>query len=347
MNASNPTTLYYPDNTTLGIGGGLLLSKFSSAGFRQFNLGVTTYTGVGIDSNNNFYTATSVTTATSSVGTVEKRNSTNGSVIWSISNVAPDSNGYAGIGGFGKDSTDSNGNLYTIATQSQRSIYVTGNPTIWSVGSNYTLQVYPQGSNGGVGFFVKFSPSGSFLWASQIVAQAERGNPSIHSFNVFPNGDIVSLVTGNRYGAGGFNCSFYNSNNSSFGGSISIGENSYALVKYNTSGIMVWLTKIENIRSVSTFLGPSNSMYIIGTRGLTGTSGTFFYNPGSTIPIDSATSDSFFIVNYSSNGYLISKKTLLWAPTCNTDYRFSVNSSGEVCIAYTNPYNIAYLNELY
>ena len=318
--APNSSTFSNSDGTVgVTAGGGKLILQYSGSGFYA---GGQRFTAA---SNTHGITSNEVYTLNTSNGW------TYGSWIGNGVYITPTSSNYsAGIGFGGRDSL---GNIYGTGGHYQKSVAGTaGNFTIQGIGNSLSLVNRGPGDTSGQAVLVKFSSTGFILWGVGIRGGSTRGYTGINNLITDSNNDVIII---GRSPPANNTVTFYNSNDSSVGRNLSLTtpDDSF-IAKYSSSGMVLWVNKIEFVHPTTrVVLGPSNSFYVVCTTYNTNGSNTKFYNPGN-ILVEEAKCKCVCLLKYSSNGYLLSRKTLIWNASSPFSVEFTRNSSGEMCIVY-------------
>lgn len=227
--------------------------------------------------------------------------------------------------------------IYAIATDSNGNVYVTGQS-----GANTVLTAYSSDgkafgttitSSATDVFIVKYNSSGVVQWITKI---SSIGSDDIgYSLATDSSGN---LYVGGQMGNSG---SAYNWDGSQFSTAIgnSGGPDAF-LVKYNTNGVVQWVTRIasihgstpDTVRGIVTDV--SNNVYVTGRYGGSGaTDGTVYNSDGNPYAtLTNSGGGDTFIVKYNTNGVA----QLAWKPlsTASGDisYAISLDSSGNILV---------------
>jgi len=213
--------------------------------------------------------------------------------------------------GFGQWATQMGGTLssddegYTITTDLDNNVYVTGNFydtsfTIYNANGKLFKTLTSTGSGYNV-FVVKYNFNGYGLWATQM------GGTS--STNDFAYG-ITTDRNNNVYVTGSFqdvSFNIYNENGNLFKTLSNTGVGEYVfVVKYNSSGYGLWATQIvPTIYAYGYFISTdaNNNVYITGS--FYDTSLTIYNENGDpfTILTNTGLGKNVFVVKYNSSGY--------------------------------------------
>ena len=189
---------------------------------------------------------------------------------------------------------------YGIASDSNGNVYVTGQfanaPFVISYNSDGTA--FGSLVNGGNvdAFIAKYNTNGVGQW----IARLSGGNVDIAY-------GVATDSSGNVYVTGQGSITAYNASGSSFG-SITNSSTGTFVVKYNSTGTVQWLAKIDGTGTGTNEIGyaiatdSSGNVYITGT----GSALTAFNSNGtaSGITIPNAGNSDAFIVKYDTNGFV-------------------------------------------
>lgn len=166
-------------------------------------------------------------------------------------------------------------------------------------------------------FVIKYDSSGNFVWAK---CSGQPGDNYGYA--------VTTDAANNIYVAGSFN-----SGSISFGGSVlsnsGTGTDDMFLVKYNSSGTVVWATRATGKNNdMATALGTdaTGNIYVSGKFA----SDTMFFN--STALINSGAYDAF-VAKYNATGHVIWAKSISTGTTINYAYSLSVDDTANVIIA--------------
>ena len=196
---------------------------------------------------------------------------------------------------------------YAIASDSSGNVYVTGQGGSGAVVTAFSSNGVAFGTTlanaGGLDAFVaKYNTSGTVQWLARIASTGDDigyGVASDSSGNVY-----VSGLTGN-----GVTTTAYNADGSAFATTLAtIGQRDVFLVKYNSSGVIQWVTRIGSNSSdlaYNVIIDPNGDLYIGFTQGSNAigtaynSNGTAF---GTTLP--NINSGDACIVKYNSAGFV-------------------------------------------
>jgi hypothetical protein len=172
------------------------------------------------------------------------------------------------------------------------------------------------GSPNGSAFVVKYDTDGIAQWATRIISQ-DRFVSGAYGISVTKNGTVHA--TGAYQGT----IEIYNSNNTLYGTLTSSGVDDVFLVKYSTTGAVLWATHIGGTSSdngTGVYVDISENVYVTGHYN---SSSVTIYNQDNTsfgTLINSGFSDAY-IVKYDPTGFGI------WATRIaevNGDFGFSI-----------------------
>jgi hypothetical protein len=224
---------------------------------------------------------------------------------------------------------------YGIAVDSSGNSYVTGSytsPIFISNGNNSLFQTM-SGSGSNEVFVVKYGSTGMGMWSSRI-----SGTLSDIGYGI----DVDS--SGNSYVAGEYRspATIYNSDGTAFQTITGSGSNEAFIVKYGSTGMGLWSSKISGS---STDIGYGISVDSFGNSYITGqyTSPSTIYNSDGTAfqTITGSGNNDAFVVKYNSSGMG------LWSTKISGSWFeigrcISVDSSGNSYVAgeYTSPATI-------
>ena len=227
---------------------------------------------------------------------------------------------------------------YGITTDSNDNIYVTGHygATATVYNSNGTTGTTLSHSGSNDVFIVKYNSSGVYQWTTRI-ASASSGSDIGYGITIDSNDNIY--VIGN-YG-NGTATTIYNSNGAIGNTLSSSGESEVFIVKYNSSGICEWATRISSVnadfgRAITT--DSNDNIYVTGNYG-NGTAATVYNSNGTTATtLSNSGSSDAFIVKYNSSGICE------WATridSVNTDVIYGITTDSNDNIYVTGTYNSA------
>lgn len=209
----------------------------------------------------------------------------------------------ARIGGTGTDigysvSTDSSGNAYVVGVQGN-AILTAFNADGTAFGTTLPLRATEEA------FIVKYDPNGSVLWVAQI------GSATANT-NEIGYGVIVDKPTGDLYVVGQYEgiTTAYNSDGTSFGTTLPTTGIQAFIVKYNSSGFVQWVTRVDAAntdyaRSVA--IDSSGNIYVLGVTSATNVQTTIAYNSDGTAFATQPTGlggGDCFVVEYNSSGFV-------------------------------------------
>ena len=220
---------------------------------------------------------------------------------------------------------DGSGNVYTTGGFSTNPI------TIYNADTTTFGTLTRAGSSNNDVFIIKYNSSGVVQWATRI---ASTGNDIGFSIGTDTSGNVY--VTGQ---GGSATVTAYNADTTAFATTLSnVGGGDCFIVKYNTSGVVQWVTKIASTASDigNMITTDSNAnVYVAGQYGAEGYI-TAYNSDGSTSEYALASSGGTdaFVVKYNSSG------TVQWATRINgtgTDIGLGIdtNSSGDIFVSGT------------
>ena len=343
---SNTLTLYNSDGTAFGTtlsnpaGSDGFVAKYNSSGFAQWaarfgTAGTDSGFGVSTDSSGNVYlggyfsggTITAYNANGTAFGTtlvpignnegfLVKYNSS-GTVQW-LSRL-----GTSGADQVNSVSVDSNGDV--IATG-----FFTGG-SLGIYGQSTSLFATLPNSGGTDVYNVKYNANGAPQWASRIAStgtDAGYGSATDSSGNLYVCGQ----------GGSGVDLSIYNADGSAFATTlINIGLEDAYLVKYNTNGVVQWVTKLASTGTDIAYTVATDSSGNVYVAGSYGANPMIAYNSdasafATTLPYVS-TNDAF-LVKYNSSGF-VQWVTRIATTTAYNDIIYSVvtDSTGNVYVS--------------
>ncbi len=344
--ASGPITAFNSDGTsfatTLPNSGSndTFVVKYNTSGFVQWvakiaSTGADIGRGIATDSAGNVYVtgqggADVVVTAFNSNGTAFAttlsnsgnndaflvKYNTNGFVQW----VARVASGGADIG-------------YGIDTDSDGNVYITGqggsNAEITAFNSNGTAFATTLGGSGSNDtFIVKYNTSGFVQWVARL---GSTGADIGFAITTDSAGNVY--VTGQ--GGAGAVVTAFNSNGTSFTTTLpNSGGTDAFIVKYNTSGVVQWVTRIASTAGEIGYGIATDSLSNVYVVGVTGNAvATAFNSDGTSFgtPIENAGSGEAFIVKYNTSGFV---QWVARISTTTNDYGWSIatDSLGNVYV---------------
>jgi Tfp pilus assembly protein PilZ len=229
---------------------------------------------------------------------------------------------------------------YGIVTDSNSDVYVTG-----SCGSGATTTAFSSNgtafsptlpnSGGNDVFIVKYSTSGTVQWFARIAST----QPDIGA-SIFIDSSNNVYLTGNQDAAGTITA--FNANGTTFGTTNPLGLRCSFIAKYNTSGVVQWLTSItsESInRAYAITIDTANNVYIGGIYSSVSRFDIFGQSFGifSTTGATTSSADGF-VVKYNANG---SPQWVGRLSSTGADYATAVaaDSSGNVYLTGASAFN--------
>ena len=203
---------------------------------------------------------------------------------------------------------------FGLATDSAGSVYFTGRNGASATAFNANTTAFGTtipSSGGGDAFIVKYNGSGTVQWVTRI---ASTGLDTGFGIATDTSGDFYVI------GQSGINATVtaFSSNGTAFGTTLaSLGQQDVFLVKYNTSGIVQWVTRLGTIGTdfgYSVATDSSNNVYVTGQSGpapltVYNSSGFVF----GTLSNSTSSLDGF-LVKYNSSG------TAQWARKLSSIY---------------------------
>jgi hypothetical protein len=218
-----------------------------------------------------------------------RKYNTNGNVIWTshAASAWPASTIYHGI------TTDVSGNVYAIGKYRKSD----GVTTLINPDSS-SFATLSATDAGGQAFLVKHNSSGVIQWVSRIASAAADIGYGVATDSV---GNVY--ITGD---AGASGTTFNSSNGATFTTMTSIGASEAFIVKYNTSGIIQWVTKVASVGADAGYaivVDSEDSIYVAGQGGNGGA--LTAYSEGNTpfsTTIPNTSSADGFLVKYNSSG---------------------------------------------
>ena len=230
-------------------------------------------------------------------------------------------------GDIGKNiSIDSNGNIYVVGNFYDApiiDIYNKDNTVFSTLTSSNQTGIY----------VVKYNSLGVGQWVTNIDRSFSPGD----EISITKNKSSISTDSlGNVYVTGGYEgtATIYNSNGSTFGTLSSIGGAFSALVvKYNTSGVGEWATRIGgNFKDVGNGITTDSfgNVYVTGYSY----AATVFNSDGTTFktfPVSATPSTPVFVVKYNTLGFG-QWATLIDGPFADVGYDVATDSTGNVYV---------------
>lgn len=221
---------------------------------------------------------------------------------------------------------------FALATDSSGNVFLTGqggSATVTAFNADGTAFGTTLANTGsGDAFVVEYNTNGVVQWVAKVASTAVDIGYGIATDT---SGDVYVV------GQGGINVtvSAFSSNGVAFGTTLaSIGQQDIFLVKYNSSGIVQWVTRLGTTGTdigYSVATDSSNNVYITGQSGAGAT--TTVYNSNGTIfgtlTNTTPTSTDAFLVKYNSSG------TAQWARRLGSIYAdvgrgVAVDSTGSI-----------------
>ena len=187
-----------------------------------------------------------------------------------------------------------------IAVDSQNNVLVTG--IFGGAATFYNADGSPGptlNASSSSAFIVKYDSSGTVLWATKI-----DGPESDIGYGIAVDSENNVLVTGGFGGA----ATFYNADETSTWPTLNASSISAFIVKYDSSGTVLWATKIDGPESdIGYGIAVDSENNVLVTGGFGGAATFYNADETSTWPTLNATGFSAFIVKYNPSG------TVLWA----------------------------------
>jgi hypothetical protein len=196
---------------------------------------------------------------------------------------------------------------YGITTDSNGNVYVTGSSGVSeattafnSDGSPFAIPPFP--SRNGDAFIVKYNKDGAVQWTARV---SSTGIDVGYGIVVDSAGDVY--VTGNGDGTGAILTAF-SSNGVAFGTTLAnSGSSDIFIVKYNTNGIVQWVTRIAS-SGFDTAYGiatdSSGNIYICGQGGSSGAVTAFNSNGVAFSPTITNSGRDVIVVKYNTSGFV-------------------------------------------
>lgn len=188
------------------------------------------------------------------------------------------------------------------------------------------------GTTGNDAFIVKYSSGGSVLWVAKV---ASTGVEISQAISTDSNGNAYIVGQGPSWQA-------YSSNGTPFGtAAANSGSSDIFLVKYNSSGIVQWATRIGSSAADIGYAIASDSSGNIYITGQAGSNTTFFNSDSSSFAtaMTSLGSSEAFVAKYNTSG--IAQWTAKVASTSvDVGYGITLDSNGNVYMTgefSTNP----------
>jgi hypothetical protein len=230
---------------------------------------------------------------------------------------------------------DATGNVYMIGQ------YISNNITFFNQDGTSFSSVLNNGSLvvGTDIFVVKYTSDGYIEWATRLTTSASDQGIS-----------VVNDRDGNVYATGryGNTLNIYNSDGTLYG-TMSNGNADTYIVKYSTSGMVVWVARIGgtgNDSSRSIACDSSGNIYITGTYTFTSPTNITIYNADQTSfgTLTNSGSTDTFIVKYSTDG-VVQWATKIGGTLADEANSITCDSTGNIYIAgqYTSA-TLTFLN---
>jgi copper(I)-binding protein len=337
---SNPLTIFNAGGasfTTLTNSGNddVFLVKYNSSGIAQWatriaGAGLDSARGLSVDTSGNLYIAGTIGSGSNPLTIFNNGGASFGRLIPSGAEdaflVKYDSNGIAQwatkIGGSAADygfglSVDTSGNVY-VAGQ-----YASNPLTIFNNGGASFGTLTNSGSDDL--FIVKYDSSGIAQWATRIA-----GTVGEQLFGVSVDGSANVYVTGSYQSSP---LTIFNNGGASFGTLANSGSNDIFVIKYDSSGIAQWATRIAGSgndvgRSIS--VDTSGNVYVTGQYA---SNPVTIFNQGGASFGTLTNSGSFdgFLIKYDSSG-VAQWATQIAGSGSDIGYGVSVDGSGNVYV---------------
>lgn len=309
-------TAYNSDGTTFATtltdagGGDAFLVKYNSSGFVQWiakvaSTGADIGYGVSIDSSGNVFI-----TGTNAVGPVTAFSSNGTAFGTTLQNVGGNDAFLVEYNSLGTVQWLTR--LGSTGADRANSVYVDSNGDVITTGffTGGSLGIYGQGvslfstlpnSGGTDAFVIKYNPNGAPQWAARIASTGDDIGYAVASTS---SGDIY--VTGQ--GGSAANITAFNADGSSFATTlVNIGGNDAFLIKYDTNGVVQWVTKLASTGTDIGFGVATDAIGNVIVCGQMGSSLQFIaYNSDGSAFATTMTSSQIdgFIVKYDSSGFV-------------------------------------------
>jgi hypothetical protein len=268
------------------------LVKFNTSGTSQW---MVTYGAANSSAANSVYVDTSgnlfLVGHLAGNGYIRKYD-TNGNVIWTshADSGWPAATAYFGVSG------DSNGNVYAVGRYRRDD----GNTRLFNNDYSSSFGSLPATDLGGEVFLVKYNGSGVTQWAATIISSSNVRDIGYavavdSSGNIYITGQISNAST-----------TFNHATGTTFTTRTSLGNTEAFVVKYNTSGIIQWVTKVASVGADAGYaivVDSQDSIYVAGQGGNGGV--LTAYNEGNTpfsTTIPNTSSADGFLVKYNTSG---------------------------------------------
>ena len=216
-------------------------------------------------------------------------------------------------------SVDSSGNVYVTGD------YDSATLTIFNAdGGTFGTLTGPGFFNNDV-FLIKYNTSGIAQWATKIAGSNEETGTSISvdsSGNVYVAGNYMST-----------SLTAFNVGGASFGSVANSGSRDNFIVKYNTSGVAQWITRLSGT-SLDLLYGitvdSSGNVYVTGSYG---SNPLTIYNAGGASfgTLTLTGSDDVFVVKYNTSG-IAQWATRLTGTTSEYGLGISADSTGNIYV---------------
>lgn len=190
---------------------------------------------------------------------------------------------------------DSNGDAYI--TGFFGSFTETSILTLYDLNDNaFATTIANRGTSGNDAFVIKYSSAGSVLWGAKV---ASTGGDIGQSITVDPSNNVYVIGQGVAWSA-------YSSNGNQFGtDAANSGGSDVFIVKYNSSGIVQWATRIASANGDNGFGIAADSNSNIYVTGQTEPGNAVFYNSDSSSFSTAMTGlggSEAFVAKYNTSG---------------------------------------------
>lgn len=223
-------------------------------------------------------------------------------------------------------------NAYQIATDASGNAFVVGNNATTAYNSDGTAFSPTLANAGGTdAFIVKYNSSGFVQWLARV---ASPGTDNAYGVATDASGNMI--VTGQ--GGSSQVITAYSAGGSAFSPSLTnSGSNDAFIVKYNTDGIVQWITKIASTGLESGFAvttGPGRDVYVTGQGGAA--SVTVFSSDGNAFatPVGNAGAGDAFVVKYNETG-IVQWVTRIGGGQQDIGYAITTDSGGNIFVSGT------------
>ncbi len=337
---SNPLTIFNADGTTFGtlVGTGVtfvFIVKYNTSGIAQWatrllGSGGTNGFGITLDSSGNVYvtgqydsTFTIFNAGGGTFGTLANSGSSDVFIVkYNTSGIAQWATRVAGAGSdVGRSiSIDSSGNVYATGS------YASNPVTIFNADGTTFGTLANTGSN--ATFIVKYNTSGTAQWATRVAG----GGSGCVGYSIYVDS------SGNVYATGFYSLgsiTIFNAGGGTFGTltNNSGGQDAF-IVKYNTSGIAQWATKVADEggdlgNGIS--VDSSGNVYVTGQYAF---SPVTIFNAGGGIfgTLANSGSNDAFIVKYNTSG-IAQWATRVAGAGSDVGRSISIDSGGNAYVA--------------